>query len=270
MTSAAPLPYSPHIKYRAGRKRPIDVLLLDAQYRQALTCMRVYAQSGLAVSAATSVSESVWAPSFRSRWCAASATLPDLADGDSYVDGVLAILDAMPVDMVLPAHDGSIESLRRRRAEFKGRCALPLASDAALAVATSKERTLALASELGILVPDGIPVASVGELHGALASTGLPAVLKPAQSWNLDGDGTGSRLFCELAQTADQAVRELEKMLRAGGSALVQPWLPGQARSRHHVSGSWSLLGPLCSGLAPGVAPPGRHLGPLREHPPPS
>ena len=67
--------------------------------------------------------------------------MPDLADGDSYVDGVLAILDAMPVAMVLPAHDGSIESLRRRRSEFEGRCALPLASDATLAIATSKEHT---------------------------------------------------------------------------------------------------------------------------------
>ena len=64
MTMATSLPYSPHINYRRGRGRPIDVLLLDAQYRQALTCMRRYAQAGLAVGAATSVSDSVLGPQF--------------------------------------------------------------------------------------------------------------------------------------------------------------------------------------------------------------
>jgi predicted ATP-grasp superfamily ATP-dependent carboligase len=140
---------------------------------------------------------------------------------------VLAILDAMPVAMVIPAHDGSIESLRRRRAEFEGRCALPLASDAALAMATSKERTLALASELGIAIPESIPVADVADLHDALEAVGLPAVLKPAQSWNLDGAGRGTRLFCELVHTPDEAAKQLQTMVTAGGSALIQPWLPG-------------------------------------------
>ena len=65
VTMATPLPYSPHINYRRGRGRPIDVLLLDAQYRQGLTCIRGFAQAGLAVGAATSVSESRWAPGFR-------------------------------------------------------------------------------------------------------------------------------------------------------------------------------------------------------------
>jgi predicted ATP-grasp superfamily ATP-dependent carboligase len=227
MITATRLPYAAHINYRGGTRRPIDVLLLDAHYRQVLTCMRVFAQAGLAVGAATGISDSRWAPSFRSRRCAARATLPDLADGESYVDGVLAILDAMPVAMVLPAHDGSIESLRRRRAEFEGRCALPLASDAALAIATSKDRTLALAAKLGIAIPDSVAVSDEADLRDALKSIGLPAVMKPAQSWNLDPDGVGTRLFCELVQTEDEAFKELHTMVSAGGSALIQPWLPG-------------------------------------------
>jgi predicted ATP-grasp superfamily ATP-dependent carboligase len=227
MTTATPLPYTASINYRGGRKRPIDVLLLDAQYRQMLTSMRVYAKAGIAVGAATGISDSRWAPSFRSRWCAASATLPDLADGESYVDGVLALLDLLPVALVLPAHDGSIEALRRRRSEFDGRCALPLASDAALAIATSKDHTLALAAELGIAIPDSFPVFDEADLRDALKSIELPAVLKPTQSWNLDAHGVGKRLFCELVQTEDEALKELRTMTSAGGSALIQPWLPG-------------------------------------------
>jgi predicted ATP-grasp superfamily ATP-dependent carboligase len=227
MTTTKPLPYTSQVKYRGGRERPIDVLLLDAQYRQVLTCMRAFAECGLAVGAATCLSDSRWAPSFRSRSCSATATLPDLGDGDNYADGVLAVLEAMPAAMVLPAHDGSIESLRRRRSEFESRCALPLASDAALAVATSKQRTLALATELGIAVPESIPVADVADLRDALRSVGLPAVLKPAQSWVVDADGVGTRLFCELAQSYDEAASDLRKMVAAGGSALIQPWIPG-------------------------------------------
>jgi predicted ATP-grasp superfamily ATP-dependent carboligase len=208
----------------------LDVLLLDAQYRQVLTCMRVYAHAGLSVGLAACESEAAQVASARSRWCSLSATVPDFDDDpDSYVEAVLELTERTGASMVLPAHDGSIEVLRTRRDDFVGLAALPLASDAALDIALSKERTLGLASEVGIAVPDSVIVSDLAELDTAGARIGFPAVLKPRTPWVVDAKGHGTRLVSELVPSADDARRRLETMLDAGAtSALLQPWLPGR------------------------------------------
>src|SRR5579871_5647941 len=91
---------------RTHRGHKIDVLLLDAQYRQTLVCMRSYAGAGLSVGAVACVSDAWWAPSLRSRYCSLGATAPDFEkDPDGYVTALLNLLDAYPARMLLPAHD---------------------------------------------------------------------------------------------------------------------------------------------------------------------
>jgi predicted ATP-grasp superfamily ATP-dependent carboligase len=102
-----------------------------------------------------------------------------------------------------------------------------LASDAALEVAVSKERTADLAASLGIDVPQSVAITDPSQLRAALAEVGLPAVVKPTRSWAVDSEGVGTRLSSTLAQTADDAAAALDWMLASGGSALVQRWLPG-------------------------------------------
>jgi predicted ATP-grasp superfamily ATP-dependent carboligase len=209
---------------------PLDVLLLDGQYRQALTCMRVYAQKGMSVGVVACESDAYLFTNARSRWCSASAIVPDFQrDPSGYVDAVLEMVDRTGAAMVLPAHDGSIEVLRRRREDFGGICALPLADDSALDVALSKERTLALAGDLGIDVPESVVVSEPDEAFEAVNKTGLPAVLKPETPWVVDEQGRGTRLITDTITTADEASFRMEAMLDAGGSsALLQPWLPGR------------------------------------------
>jgi predicted ATP-grasp superfamily ATP-dependent carboligase len=155
--------------------------------------------------------------------------LPDFdADTSGYVDAVLDMVARTGAAMVVPAHDGSIEVLRHRRNEFES-CALPLASDAALDIALSKERTLALAGDLGIDVPESVAVSGSEEAFEAVNKTGLPAVLKPETPWVVDDQGRGTRLISDMITTAEEASYRLEAMLDAGASsALLQPWLPGR------------------------------------------
>jgi predicted ATP-grasp superfamily ATP-dependent carboligase len=207
----------------------LDVLLLDGQYRQVLSCLRVYAQRGMTVGVAACESETELFTTSRSRWCAMSFTVPDFdVDPTGYVDAVVDLAHRTGATMVLPAHDGSIEVLRHRRDEFDP-CPLPLASDAALDIALSKERTLDLAAELGIDVPESVAVSDPTDVVEAVNKTGLPAVLKPENPWVVDDHGQGTRLVSELITTADDGSRRLEAMLEAGASsALLQPWLPGR------------------------------------------
>jgi predicted ATP-grasp superfamily ATP-dependent carboligase len=159
--------------------------------------------------------------------------VPDFAkDAAAYVDGLLGLLDEYPAQMMLPAHDGSIQALRTRRAQIERRIALPLASESALDIAVSKARTLALAEALGIAVPRSVPVSDIGDVPAAMEEVGVPAVVKPDQSWT-ERAGMGTRLSSEAVTTVDRAKQALEGVFAAGGRALIQQWLPG---SREAVS----------------------------------
>src|SRR5207245_1215603 len=99
-------------------------------------------RAGLSVGAAACSSEAHWSSSFRSRSCSIRAVLPEVTrDSGAYVEAVLDLLDRVPPRLLIASHDGSIEAVRAHRAAFERRCSVPLASDAALDVAVSKERT---------------------------------------------------------------------------------------------------------------------------------
>jgi predicted ATP-grasp superfamily ATP-dependent carboligase len=204
------------------------VLLLDGEHRQSLATLRVLTRAGLRVGVAACESDAWWAPSLHSRFCGLRADLPDLAnDAAAYVAGVLRLLDEHPARMLLPAHDGTIQALRLRRTEIEERTTLPLATETALDIAISKSRTLALATELGINVPQSIAIEDDSDLASALREVGLPAVLKPFESW-VERDGKGARLSPNIVQSFGEARQIFEGVLATGGQALIQPFLPGQ------------------------------------------
>jgi predicted ATP-grasp superfamily ATP-dependent carboligase len=246
----APALVGPAIKSlaRASTPRELDVLLLDAELRQTLAAMRAYARAGLAVGAVACESDAWWAPSLRSRWCSMRATVPDFSiDATAYVDALLDLLDAHPARMVMPAHDGSIQAIRLRRAEIERRTALPLASESALEIAVSKTRTLAVATQLGIAIPRGVPLNDISDIACATKQVGFPAVIKPYESW-VERDGVGVRLSPNVVQTSDEAKWTLEHVLSEGGRALLQQWLPGrrEAVSLFYTGGRfWARLAQL-------------------------
>ena len=208
--------------------QPLDVLLLDAESRQALAAMRALGQTGLTVGAAACQSEAGWAASLKSRFCALPVVVPDLfRDARAYAQAILDTLDEHPARLVLPASDGTIHALRLRRADFESRTALALASEAALDIAISKSQTLALARELGLAVPRSVPVTGGGDVPAAVGEVGLPAVIKPATSW-VERGGVGQRLSAKLVTTLPAANQAVGQVLAQGTNVLVQEWLPGR------------------------------------------
>ena len=208
--------------------QPLDVLLLDAEIRQTLVTMRVLGRAGYRVGAVASASQAWWAPSLQSRYCALRAVAPDLApDAAAYAQAILDLLDEHPARLVVPPSDGTIHALRLRRAEFERRSALPLASEAALEIAISKRHTLALARELGLAVPRTVPLADASDLPAAVREVGLPAVIKPVESW-AERRRIGTRLSAEVAVSLDDARRAVDHVQALGGCVLLQEWLPGR------------------------------------------
>ena len=213
---------------RGAQRSHIDVLTLDAQTRQTVTCLRELSHLGLGVGAVACESDAGVAPGLRSRWSRMQAVVPDLAiDASRYTDALLALLDQYPARMILPGHDGTIEAIRAQRAEFERKVIVPLASEAALDVAVSKARTLALGTTLGIAVPRSVAVEHIDDVAAAMREIGGPVVIKPVVSW-VESDGVGVRLTSAAVRTVDEAKYALSYFLSSGGSAVFQQWLPGR------------------------------------------
>ena len=213
----------------AGRSsRPsIDVLVLDAQFRQALSTLRTLSRAGLQVGAVACQTDVEGAIAQRSCWCKLAAAVPDFAiDPDGYLEGLLALLEDRPAGVIVPCDDGSIETIRTRRSAFEALTAVPLASEAALDLALSKTRTLALARILGIGVPRSVTVTAGEDVRAAMREVGYPAVVKPSKSW-VAGHRNASRLVSQIAGNLAEAQQQIEAVHEAGAEAIVQQWLPG-------------------------------------------
>ena len=205
----------------------VDVLVLDAQYRQALATMRSLSGAGLQVGAAASHSSAAEALAWESRWCRLKTVLPDPEREAHFIEALLAVIDAHAPRMIVPSHDGTIQALRAGREELQRRTFLPLGSEAALDIAISKTRTLALAQDLGLLVPRSVLVTNLGDVPAALREVGCPAVVKPVTSWGKRGE-FGERWGCDAVLSVDEARDTVERMSLAGLHAIFQQWLPGR------------------------------------------
>jgi predicted ATP-grasp superfamily ATP-dependent carboligase len=221
--------------------RPIDVILTDANLRQALVAVRALGAGGYTVGAVECASTR-GVPAFSSRWCAAIARVEDRdIDPKTMVQQLIDLASSSSKDVVvIPTHDGTIAAIQERRAEVEANCALALARSEPLDAANDKRTTLELASELGIRIPVSVTVADEDEIPDAVTSIPMPAVLKPERSWVVAGQER-RRLGARLARSASEAREQLRAMLHLGAVVLVQSWIPGErvAVSFVHTRGSF-------------------------------
>lgn len=207
-----------------GSARARPALILDAGQRQSLVALRALGRAGVEVWAADWRSGH---PASVSRWCAGRARLPDVASHpDAFVDGVIELCDALGSPIIFSCHDGSIGALRSRRSEVEQVGNLALASEQALAVAVDKQATLAAAERVEIPTPPTRRLRDTSGVVAAVGDLGLPIVVKPRTSWVACGSG-GWGSGPVVAQTQDEAIAEVQRLLDGGVEALLQPWLSG-------------------------------------------
>lgn len=208
-----------------ARRTPLyDVLMLDARARQSLVAVRSLGRRGRRVAALETYDG---VPAFSSRWCQHKIVSPADEGSDDYLAFVEQVLDASGARVLIPASDGTIEVLRRHRERLERRVSIALAKEPGLGIAIDKEQTLAIASQLGLGIPRGVIVRNVGEVSMALREIGVPAVVKPTESW-IAGEDQGKRVASQLVTTPNEAVRAVEELTSSGGSVLFQQFLTGR------------------------------------------
>lgn len=206
--------------------RNYDAFVLDATLRQSLVSIRSLGQRGLAVAALATEQH---VPAFASRWCQQGIVAPAESSTKPYLDFVEQCLDRGGARVLIASSDSTIALLRQHRERLEKRTAIALAPDPALAIAINKEQTLEIGRQLGLNIPRGVVVSSVRDVTQALKEIGLPAVIKPIESWLWDGSQDGGvRLASHLVTSADEARIAVEDLTRLGGTALFQQFLTGR------------------------------------------
>ncbi|MBE3560253.1 MAG: ATP-grasp domain-containing protein [Ktedonobacteraceae bacterium] len=205
--------------------RTFDALVLDARLRQALVAVRSLGSRNLSV-AALETFEGV--PAFSSRWCRRNFVCPAQEGSEEFLTYLEKVLDEIGPVVLFPSSDGTIALIRQHRQRLEQRTRIALAQEPALAIAVSKERTLEIAARLGLGVPRGVVVAAVDEVTAAVREIGLPAVVKPDESWNWSERRRGARFASRLVTTADEAHKAVEHLTSSGGAVLFQQFLTGR------------------------------------------
>jgi predicted ATP-grasp superfamily ATP-dependent carboligase len=201
-----------------------DALVLDAGLRQSLVAVRSLGSRGVRVAA---LETSGGVPAFSSRWCQHKLVCSADEGTKEYLTYLEQVLDSTGARVLITSSDGTVALIRQHRRQLEKRVRIALAKEPALAIAVNKEQTLAVAKGLGLDVPRGINVKAVSEVGAALREIGLPAVVKPVESW-IWGEQHGARFLSQLVTTPDEARCAVEELTALGGTALFQQFLSGR------------------------------------------
>jgi predicted ATP-grasp superfamily ATP-dependent carboligase len=205
-----------------------DAIVLDAGLRQSLVTVRSLGRRGLNVLAVDTTVD-VPPPAFSSRWCRRGVTFSAPDATDAYLDQLEELLRASPARVVITSHDGTIAMLRRYRDRIQARARVALADDAALGIAVSKERTLEVAQRLGLRAPRAVALHTADDVPRMLREIGLPAVVKPDESWlSVAGQDGGAWAGPRLVATEPEAHDAVDRLTRLGGIAVCQQFLTGR------------------------------------------
>jgi predicted ATP-grasp superfamily ATP-dependent carboligase len=143
-----------------------------------------------------------------------------------FLDTILQSARAQHFDLIIPVTDWTVIPLSKFRDSFQGICRLAVGPHAALEIAADKYRTVSLARDLQIPIPQTTLVQSLQELESLTSSSDFPVVVKDRFSARWEGDRAvlGSVSY---AYDREDLRAKVGTRLTQAGDVLVQPFVPG-------------------------------------------
>jgi protein-tyrosine-phosphatase/predicted ATP-grasp superfamily ATP-dependent carboligase len=214
-----------------------SVLVLGSDTRSFLSVVRSLGRAGLTVDSAWTAPDSL---ARRSRYIRkVHDDLPRYSPmSREWLDACLRRVAEMQYDLVIPTNDPAILPLQNHRRELDPH-RFYLLEERAFEVTSDKAKTHELAASLDIPVPGQKIVSTEAEADEAANLFGYPLILKPTQSFTLDG-GDDKR-FVRRAEGAESLRRLLPNMLRAG-AVSVQPFFRGNGVGVEVLARGGSIL----------------------------
>ena len=166
-------------------------------------------------------------PADRSRYCRLTVKYPvPSEDAAGFIETILEFARKNAIELIIPITDWTVMPLSKNRDQFQGVARLALGPHAALELAADKFRTVSLARELQIPVPETRLIHSIRDLDSATAF-GFPVVVKDRFSARWEGNRAilGSVSY---AYSSEDLKRKVEDRLKQTGDVLVQQFVPGE------------------------------------------
>jgi protein-tyrosine-phosphatase/predicted ATP-grasp superfamily ATP-dependent carboligase len=213
------------------------VLVLGSDTRSFLSVVRSLGRGGLKVDSAWTAQNSL---ARRSRYIQrVHDDLPRYSPMNrEWLDACLRRVAEMQYDLVIPTSDPAILPLQEHRRELDPR-QFYLLEEEAFKVTNDKAKTYELAVLLGISVPFQKIVATEDEAEEAADLFGYPLILKPTQSFTLDGGG--DKQYVRRAEDAE-VLRQLLPVMLHAGAVSVQSFFRGNGVGVEVLARGGSIL----------------------------
>ena len=200
------------------------ILVLDGHCNAALAFTRSLGRAGHWVAVGSNSGE--FAPAALSRYCRLSVEYPaSTVEPGGFAEVVLGFVREHGVDLVAPMTDWTVFPLVRCREQFRGLARVAAPSLEALETVSDKYRTIELARESGVPVPETLLVRSVEDLEAARGWP-RPIVVKDRFSvrWLADKAVFGSTSY---VHSWDDLYQRVQQRLEQAGDVLVQQFVGG-------------------------------------------
>ena len=208
-----------------GARSLARILVLDGHSAAALAVTRSAGRAGHWV--AVGANQGAFAAAKLSRYCRMALDYPvSTSAPDLFVNAILEFVRANGIDLVIPVTDWTLGPLSRERECFKNVCRLAIPSHSAVEFASDKFRTIELARQIGIPVPNTHLMRSVDDLI-EMRDCEFPVVVKDRFSvrWIEKNAVFGSVAY---AYSNEDLRKTIEERLKVAGDVLVQQFVMGQ------------------------------------------
>jgi predicted ATP-grasp superfamily ATP-dependent carboligase len=156
----------------------MKVLLTDGNFKHTLAAVRSLGKRGIEVTVLSHLSVSI---SFYSKYCRHRVIAPDPEKDPRFADFLLDYVKKNHVDVLLPISFAAVIQVSRIRQELEKYVKIPLADDAALDIAGSKDRTIQYAEKIGIRIPKTWYPRTEAEVESIANEVSYPAVIKGSE-----------------------------------------------------------------------------------------
>lgn len=200
------------------------ILVTDTGRGSAISIIRSLGRKGWRVIAADADAKSL---GFRSRYVHGTVVYPKPeAQPQAFLAALREAVQRWQVDLIIPVTDAVILPLSQARSQFADLCQIAMPTVEALAVATNKRKTVALAEELGVPTPRTSLVQTVAEALDKGEALGWPLVLKPQVS-RLYKEHSIQAFEVSYAQNRDDLAKQMARFENVC-PVLLQEYYPGE------------------------------------------
>lgn len=201
------------------------ILVLDGHSAAALAVTRSAGRAGHWVAVGANCG--AFAATKLSRYCSTALDYPvSTSEPQAFVDCIIEFARARQVDLIIPVTDWTLGPLSAERERFSGLSRLALPAHSAIELSSDKFRTIQLAQEIGIGVPQTCLIRSRADLSG-WKDADFPVVVKDRFSvrWIQQKAVFGSVAY---AYSTAELEKKVADRLEKAGDVLLQQFVSGE------------------------------------------